>query len=76
MNELPEISVVRGAPTEEELAAAIAVVQAAIAQAEADSQDSVKPSSVSRWNRNHGMLRSTLVAGNGQWSASYRSGLN
>ncbi len=72
-----DIQVVRGAPTDEELAAAIAVVQAALAaaQEEAAKLNKRKPAK-SSWNRNHGMLRSTLEAGHGQWGASLQDGLN
>lgn len=69
-----EIRVEHGAPTDEELAAAIAVVTSALAQAqqEAESESGV---ATSTWNRNRGMLRSPLSAGEGQWQASFRNGL-
>ena len=63
-----------GAPSDEELAAAIAVVTSALAQAQAEAQ--AEPSgSASTWNRNRGMLRSAISAGEGQWQASFRNGL-
>ena len=72
-----DIQVVRGAPTDEELAAAIAVVQAALAAAEEEAAKSAKrPATRSSWNRNHGMLRTPLQAGPGQWGASFTDGLN
>ncbi len=72
-----DIQVVRGAPTDEELAAAISVVQVALAAAEEEAakQAKRKPAK-SSWNRNHGMLRSTIQAGHGQWGASLQDGLN
>ena len=71
-----DIRVVRGAPTDEELAAAIAVVQAALAAAEEEAAKSAKRPTTSSWNRNHGMLRTPLQAGSGQWGASFKDGLN
>jgi len=72
-----DIRVVRGAPTDEELAAAIAVVQAALAAAEEAATKGAKSGSTrSSWNRNHGMLRSPLQVGPGQWSSSFMNGLN
>ena len=69
-----EIRVERGAPTEEELAAAIAVVTAALAEAEKNAAaDGNSPTS--NWSRNSGLLRAPLAAGPGQWQASYRNGL-
>ena len=72
-----DIQVVRGAPNHDELAAAVAVVQAALAAAEAEaaSHKGRKPAA-SSWNRNHGLLRTQLSAGSGQWSAAFLEGLN
>ena len=71
-----EFSVVRGNPTDEELAAAIAVVQAAVAAAE---QEAAKQASaagnVSSWHRNASQLRGQITPGAGQWRASLRRGL-
>lgn len=69
-----EIRVEHGAPNDEELAAAIAVVTAALAQAQQEA-DSETGATISTWNRNRGMLRSPLTAGEGQWQASFRNGL-
>lgn len=76
-NEPADIQVVRGAPTDAELAAAIAVVKSAMATAQADAAATAKRSPArSSWNRNHGMLRSTIQSGHGQWVASLQDGLN
>ena len=69
-----EIRVERGAPTDEELAAAIAVVTAALAQAQKESQET-SAQATSSWHRNAGLLRVPLSAGPGQWQASFRNGL-
>jgi len=76
MNENSDIRVVRGQPSSEELATAIAVVQAALdaAETEAASEQS-RPTVSSTWNRNHGMLRQGIQAGASQWGASFKDGL-
>ncbi len=72
-----DIEVVRGNPNHDELAAAIAVVQAALEAAKADSsQDDGNKPVASSWNRNHGMLRTQISAGQGQWAAKFLEGLN
>jgi len=78
MTEQPiDIQVVRGAPNHDELAAAVAVVQAALAAAEAEAAAHKGRRPVaSSWNRNHGMLRTQISAGQGQWSAAFLEGLN
>jgi hypothetical protein len=69
------LRVVRGNPTPEELAAVIAIVEAASAEERASSGDiSRKPRST--WNRNQVQLRGGLTPGFGQWNASFRDGLN
>ena len=77
MNDQPtDIQVVRGSPSDLELAAAVAVVQSALAAAEQDAASgAVRKSGQSSWNRNHSMLRSQITAAAGQWSASMRDGL-
>ena len=77
MNESLDIRVVRGEPSAEELAAAIAVVQATLAAAEAEAAGDaeLKPRSKSTWSRNHGMLRQGIQAGASQWAASLKDGL-
>jgi len=76
-NEPADIRVVRGAPTDAELAAAIAVVNSALAAAQVEAAANAKRRPAkSSWNRNHGMLRSTIQSGHGQWVASVQDGLN
>ncbi len=70
-----ELKVVRGNPTAEELAAVIAIVEAAAAEKRASS-GSVERAPRSTWNRNHVQLRGGLNPGFGQWNASFRDGLN
>lgn len=75
MNEQEDqLRLVRGNPTAEELAAAIAVVQAAVA--EEQSKPAARRQPKSTWNRNTVNLRGSITPGFGQWSASYRDGLN
>ena len=71
-----EFSVVRGNPTNVELAAAIAVVQAAVAAAELEAaKHAEEAGNVSAWHLNASMLRGQLTPGAGQWRASLRRGL-
>ena len=66
---------VRGNPTPEELAAVIAIVEAASAEERASSGGEIrKPRST--WNRNNVQLRGGITPGLGQWNASFRDGLN
>ncbi|MEY4618341.1 MAG: hypothetical protein RL101_527 [Actinomycetota bacterium] len=69
------LKVVRGNPTAEELAAVIAIVEAAAAEERMQS-GSAKPAPRSTWNRNHIQLRGGITPGFGQWNASFRDGLN
>ena len=71
----PHLKVVSGNPTSQELAVVIAVLQASQANA-VTAHNANKPESISRWNRNSGLLRTTLTPGTNQWLASFRSGLN
>jgi hypothetical protein len=64
------IEVVAGNPTPEELAAVIAVLQEASKQQQAASTPQR-----STWSKNEQILRTGLVAGNGQWGSAYRQGL-
>jgi len=64
------IEVVAGNPTPAELAAVIAVLQEASKQ----QQSASKPQR-STWSKNEQILRTGLVAGNGQWGSAYRQGL-
>lgn len=70
-----ELKVVRGNPTAEELAAVIAIVEAAAAE-EASSSHGAIHQPKSTWNRNGVNLRGGITPGFGQWTASYRDGLN
>ena len=71
-----EFSVVRGNPTDEELAAAIAVVRAAVAAAELEAaKHATSSANVSAWHLNASMLRGQVTPGTGQWRASLRRGL-
>ena len=80
-SELPEdelqaaMQVVRGLPTPEELAVVIALLQAAHVE-EASLGHRVVAQPKSTWTRNDRVLRSTLTPGFGQWTASYRPGLD
>ncbi len=77
MNDSLDIRLVRGEPSAEELAAAIAVVQAVITAAEAEEAHAAKLNQTgkSAWARNHGMLRQGIQAGANQWNASFKDGL-
>ena len=68
------LRVVRGNPTPEELAAVMALVEAAAAEEAATGVAKRQPRST--WNRNHVQLRGALNPGFGQWNASFRDGLN
>lgn len=70
-----ELKVVRGNPTAEELAAVIAIVEAAAAEESASSTGAIRQPK-STWNRNGVKLRGGITPGFGQWTASYRDGLN
>lgn len=78
-NEQPKIheaiSVVRGAPNAEELAAVIAVLEAMQAE-EAAQGKKIKREPHSSWARNTAQLRNSVAPGFGQWGASYKDGLN
>jgi hypothetical protein len=69
------LQVVRGNPTNAELAMVIAVLNAAISDAEAARARAPKQYR-STWGRNNAILRGNLTAGSGQWSASTRPGLD
>ena len=76
MNEFEEQTrPVRGNPSAEELAAAIAVVEAAAIEEEL-LDGAAKPQPKSTWNRSSVNLRGGINPGFGQWKASYRDGLN
>lgn len=64
------IEVVSGNPTDEELAAVVAVLLEARKQ-----QDSIKAAQHSTWAKNDSILRAGIVVGNGQWGSKYKQGL-
>jgi len=72
---LQALNVVRGNPTDAELATVIAVLNAAINDAEAAKSKAPK-NFRSTWGRNTAILRGSLTTGFGQWSASSRPGLD
>lgn len=72
---VPHLKVVAGNPTPEELAVVVAVLQAAISQAAANSEAAASKRLAS-WHRNAGSLRGSIVPGHGQWTASVRRGLH
>ena len=69
------LRVVRGNPTDAELATVIAVLNATIAELEAAKARAPKRFR-STWGRNSATLRGGVVPGFGQWSASGRPGLD
>ena len=76
MNDFQDsLSVVRGNPSPEELAAVIAIIEAATAEERASSGGKAREPR-STWNRNHVQLRGGITPGFGQWNASFRDGLN
>jgi hypothetical protein len=76
MTEFSEaLQVVSGAPTPEELATVIAVLEAAHAEEAANTQGYERPLK-STWSRNVAQMRHPIVPGPGQWRGAYRSGLN
>jgi hypothetical protein len=76
MNDSLDIQVVRGEPSAEELAAAIAVVQAALAdEVDSAAASAGGASAKSTWNRSQAMLRQGIQAGAKQWAASFKDGL-
>lgn len=69
------LGVVRGNPTEAELAMVIAVLNAAINDAE-EAKARAPKYFRSTWGRNTAVLRGSVTPGFGQWSASSRPGLD
>ena len=69
------LRVVRGNPSDAELATVIAVITAAIADSEAAKARAPK-NFRSTWGRNNAILRGGLTPGFGQWTASSRPGLD
>ena len=69
------IKVIAGNPSPEELAAVVAILEAAHAEQVTESKKLAKKPA-STWNRNTGMFRHDLLPGSGQWRAQYRPGLD
>ena len=70
-----QVHLVRGNPTDAELAAVLAVVEAAAAE-EAKLVSGKRPQPKSTWNRSNFNLRGGITPGFGQWKATFRDGLN
>ena len=69
------IKVIAGNPSPEELAAVVAILEAAHAEQVTEGKKQLrKPAS--SWNRNTSMFRNDLMPGYGQWRAQYRPGLD
>ena len=69
-----ELVVVSGSPSPEELAAVIAVIEQAHKEELANGKRIItQPKST--WVKNASMLRSSVIAGYGQWRSSYKDGL-
>jgi len=69
------IKVIAGNPSTEELAAVVAILEAAHAEQVIEGKKfSKRPTS--SWNRNTSVFRNDLSPGFGQWRAQYRPGLD
>ena len=68
------LKVISGNPSPEELAAVVAILEAAHAQQVTEGKKQVKRPA-SSWNRNTSIFRNDLTPGFGQWRAQYRPGL-
>lgn len=69
------IKVLAGSPTPEELAAVVAILEAAHAEQVTEGKKKAKKPA-SSWNRNASIFRNDLNPGFGQWRAQYRPGLD
>ncbi len=69
------IKVLAGSPTPEELAAVVAILEAAHAEQVTEGKKKIKKPA-SSWSRNTSMFRHDLTPGPGQWRAQYRPGLD
>ena len=69
------IKVIAGNPSPEELAAVVAILEAAHAEQITEGKEMVKKPA-SSWNRNTSIFRNDLSPGFGQWRAQYRPGLD
>ncbi len=68
------LKVISGNPSPEELAAVVAILEAAHAQQVSEGKKQVKKPA-SSWNKNTSIFRHDLTPGFGQWRAQYRPGL-
>ena len=66
---------VRGNPSAEELAAALAVLEAQLVEEQAQGFAGDRKLK-SNWSRNVTQLRGEILPGAGQWGAAYRRGLS
>ncbi|MEI6590816.1 MAG: acyl-CoA carboxylase subunit epsilon [Actinomycetes bacterium] len=69
-----ELSVVRGNPSEADLAAVIAVLSQTLEEVNGQVGP-VAAQPKSNWSQNAGILRGDLAPGFGQWNAQFRRGL-
>jgi hypothetical protein len=69
------IKVIAGNPSPEELAAVVAILEAAHSQQVVEGKKQAKKPA-SSWNRNTSIFRNDLTPGFGQWRAQYRPGLD
>lgn len=69
------LKVIAGNPSPEELAAVVAILEAAHAEQITEGKKKAKKAT-SSWNRNTSIFRHDLSPGFGQWRAQYRPGLD
>jgi len=69
------IKVIAGNPSPEELAAVVAILEAAHTEQVIEGKKKAKKPA-SSWNRNTSIFRNDLMPGYGQWRAQYRPGLD
>lgn len=69
------IKVISGSPSPEELAAVVAILEAAHSEQISEVKKQSKKAA-SSWNRNTSIYGNDLSPGFGQWRAQYRSGLD
>lgn len=69
------LKVISGNPSPEELAAVVAILEAAHAEQVTEGKKQAKKPA-STWNRNTSIFRNDLMPGFGQWRAQYRPGLD
>ena len=69
------LKVVSGNPSAEELAAVVAILEAAHAEQQVEGKKELKRPT-SSWGRNTSMFRADLKPGFGQWRAQFRPGMD